>query len=96
MDFYFALKSQDELISSFKGFLETLIKHFQSFENIFHHYIDHISPFLYHYDFQNQIKNRENLSQFDLIIFYSEIFIFYQDKIVEFLYRNVKNNFLIL
>jgi hypothetical protein len=77
----------DKSITSFKSFLKSFINFLQLFEDFLNNHLNQISPHLYHKDFQEQIKNRENLSIFELIILYSEIFIFHQDKIVEFLYH---------
>jgi hypothetical protein len=87
-DFDFPFTNDDNSISSFKTFMETLNSFFNLFENIMNHHIDQISPFLYHKNFQEQIRKRESLSIFELIILYSEILIFHQDKIIEFLFQS--------
>jgi hypothetical protein len=92
-DFYFPFETTNS-VSSFKVFIQQLIDKFKMIETFLNGHIDQIYLYCYHKDFHQQVFNRNKLCLFELILLYSDIFIFHQDKIVDFLYHTFKVSYL--
>jgi hypothetical protein len=84
-DFYFPFETTNSF-SSFKVFIQQLVDKFKLIETFLNGHIDQIYQYCYHKDFHHQVLKRNKLSLFKLILLSSDIFIFHQDKIIDFLY----------